>query len=85
MLGIDVTEFAPLNAGETVRLSLLGQELTADVWTDRLAVTGSDTDVVARFDDGPAAGGPAITRRRLGPARRGTWPPGSMSTRSPRC
>jgi beta-galactosidase len=66
VLGIDVTEFAPLNAGETVRLSLLGQELTADVWTDRLAVTGSDTDVVARFDDGPAAGGPAITRRRLG-------------------
>ena len=66
VLGIEVKEFAPLTAGTTVRLSLADVSLTADVWTDRLAVTGSDTDVVARFVDGPAAGGPAVTRRRLG-------------------
>ena len=66
VLGISVKEFAPLTAGETVHLRLADGYLSADVWVDRLAVTGSDTEVVARFVDGPAADKPAITRRPLG-------------------
>ena len=37
----------------------------ADVWTDRLR-PGPDTEVVATFVDGPAAGGAAVTRHPLG-------------------
>ena len=38
---------------------------TADVWSEHLHARPG-TEVLASFDDGPAAGGPALTRRRLG-------------------
>ena len=65
VLGLTVEEFLPLRAGEATRLTWRdGTELTADVWQDGIALAGAD--VVARYVDGPAAGGPAITRHRLG-------------------
>ncbi len=65
VLGLTVEEFLPLRAGEATRLTWRdGTELTADVWQDGIALAGAD--VVARYVDGPAAGGPAVTRHRLG-------------------
>ncbi len=65
VLGLTVEEFLPLRAGEATRVTWRdGTELTADVWQDGIALAGAD--VVARYVDGPAAGGPAITRHRLG-------------------
>ena len=69
-LGLIVEEFAPLRSGDqvAVRWSGDGSDIVhpADVWTDRL-VPEPGTEVMATFLDGPAAGGPAVTRRRLGP------------------
>lgn len=65
VLGLTVEEFLPLREGETTRLAWSdGTELTADVWQDGITLAGAD--VVARYLDGPAAGGPAVTRHRLG-------------------
>ncbi len=69
-LGVGVEEFLPLRAGEQVRLTWTQTpvegdgELVSDVWADHLTLHGAD--VVARYVDGPAAGGPAITRHRRG-------------------
>ncbi|MEU4392518.1 beta-galactosidase [Kribbella sp. NPDC023855] len=62
VLGLTVEEFLPLRAGETVSLTLDG--ISGDVWTDDIALAGAE--VVAAFEDGPAAGKPAITRNELG-------------------
>ncbi|WP_026162807.1 beta-galactosidase [Kribbella catacumbae] len=62
VLGLTVEEFLPLRVGETVRLTL--DAITGDVWTDDVALAGAE--VVAGFEDGPAAGKPAITRNTLG-------------------
>lgn len=65
VLGLTVEEFLPLREGETTRLTWAdGTELTADVWQDGITLAGAD--VIARYLDGPAAGGPAVTRHRLG-------------------
>jgi beta-galactosidase len=66
VLGISVQEFAPLALHESVTMDLAGRQIRADVWTDRLAITGPDTHALASFLDGPAAGRPAITRRQVG-------------------
>ena len=69
VLGVDVQEMAPLRAGERVTVEPAGDLLVAgfaaDVWTEHVAVA-ADTEVVARFGDGPAAGEPALTCRTIG-------------------
>ena len=66
LLGIEVEEFAPLNDGERVTVRLGEAEAVGDVWTDRLRTIDAGTEVLGRFADGPAVGGPAITRRVVG-------------------
>ncbi|MCI1018308.1 beta-galactosidase [Microbacterium sp. C5A9] len=61
LLGIRSEEFAPLVPGQTVALT---DGSTASVWSERFKTT--DAEVVAAFADGPAAGGPALTRRTAG-------------------
>ncbi|QTE31446.1 beta-galactosidase [Pengzhenrongella sicca] len=58
LLGVRVEEFAPLREHGSVGLSDGG---TGQVWTERL--TATDAEVLATYADGPAAGGPALTRR----------------------
>ena len=62
VLGLTVEEFLPLRAGERIHLDV--GELVGDVWADHIVPDGAQT--VARYLDGPAAGGVAITRNRLG-------------------
>ncbi|MEV8373444.1 beta-galactosidase [Kribbella sp. NPDC056861] len=62
VLGVTVEEFLPLRAREKVRLTLDG--VTGDVWTDDVALHGAE--VFAAYEDGPAAGKPAITRNAFG-------------------
>jgi serine/threonine protein kinase len=61
LLGLEVEEFLPLRAGERVGLE---RGLSADVWTERLVLTGAEP--VLRYTSGPAAGGAAVTRHRVG-------------------
>lgn len=83
VLGLTVEEWLPLRAGE--RVTLTWQEpgiaalpsgggstgraevWTADVWTEAVTLAGAKP--VAWYADGPAAGGPAITRHDLGAGR----------------
>jgi len=78
VLGLTVEEWLPLRAGE--RVTLTWQEpgitpvpagsadvWTADVWTEAVVLAGAKP--VAWYADGPAAGGPAITRHDLGAGR----------------
>jgi beta-galactosidase len=62
LLGLRVDEFLPLAAGEEVALD---DGSAGRVWAERV-VPGPGTEVEARFTTGPAAGGPAVLRRRLG-------------------
>ncbi|MEU7281146.1 beta-galactosidase [Streptomyces sp. NPDC045431] len=65
VLGLTVEEWSPLLPGETVRLAGPGgAESTGDVWTEFVVPRGAET--VWSYADGPAAGGPAVTRHRLG-------------------
>ncbi|MDT0265161.1 beta-galactosidase [Streptomyces sp. DSM 44915] len=65
VLGLTVEEFQPLHAGRTVRLTgPEGAELTADTWAETVVCRGAEP--VWHYTDGPAAGGPAVTRHRLG-------------------
>lgn len=66
VLGLSVEEFAPLRAGERVRLRAAGSgdELVGDVWTDDLALAGAQP--WASYVDGPVPGGAAVTRHALG-------------------
>jgi beta-galactosidase len=63
-LGMSVEEFLPLRAGQHVRVDLGGTVLDGDVWADDIVLAGAS--VVGTFEDGPAAGQPAITRHSLG-------------------
>ncbi|WP_460917027.1 beta-galactosidase [Plantactinospora veratri] len=58
LLGIRVEEFFPLPAAGTVRLD---DGTSAGVWTE--ALVAADAEVLVRYDNGPVAGGPAVTRR----------------------
>jgi beta-galactosidase len=80
VLGVTVEEWLPLRAGERAGLSweagtgweagLTGEEGDAvhvgwaDGWTEAVRLAGAKA--VARYSDGPAAGGPAVTRYELG-------------------
>lgn len=70
VLGLLVHEFLPLRQGAATRLTwpagALGDagEVAADTWQEDLHLEGAE--VVARHRDGPAAGGPAITRHGFG-------------------
>lgn len=61
VLGVRVTEFAPVLPGTVVALE---SGATASTWTERMTVV--DAEVLDRFADGPSAGGPALTRRAQG-------------------
>ena len=61
VLGIAIHEFLPLHQGESVTLS---DSRTGSVWADD--IHESTATVLARYVDGPAAGGPAITRNDYG-------------------
>ncbi len=61
LLGVRSEEFLPLRVGERVRLD---NGWTADVWTEDLRTAGAEP--VATYDDGPAAGQPAVTRHPVG-------------------
>ncbi|NLF05434.1 MAG: beta-galactosidase [Actinomycetales bacterium] len=67
VLGLWVEEFCPLRDGESTRLGWeLGEpgSLEADVWQEHVVLDGAVP--VARFETGPAAGGPAVTRHATG-------------------
>ncbi|MFF5342296.1 beta-galactosidase [Streptomyces althioticus] len=65
VLGLTVEEFSPLLEGERVRLTGPGgAELEADVWTEFVVPRGAEA--VWTYADGLTAGGPAVTRHRLG-------------------
>ena len=63
LLGLEVEEFLPLRAGETVELST-DPPVRGDVWAEDVVPRGAET--VLSYVDGPAAGSPAVTRHRLG-------------------
>jgi beta-galactosidase len=63
VFGIRVEEFAPLLPDETVELD---NGATGALWTDKLDVTDSAVEVLARYASGELAGRPAITRRVAG-------------------
>lgn len=66
VLGLAVHEFLPLRAGDATRVEWHddGAELPAGTWQEDLGLEGAE--VVASHLDGPAAGGPAITRHAFG-------------------
>jgi beta-galactosidase len=72
ILGVLVDEFLPLRADGTVKLEgpILGGSAaggaagTATVWAEAVELDGAQA--VVAFADGPAAGGPAVTRHRYG-------------------
>jgi beta-galactosidase len=72
LLGLRVEEFRPLHAGETVTLGSasgasddnLGGGLRGDVWSEDIRLDGAVA--THHYLDGPAAGGPAITRHAFG-------------------
>ncbi|HWG25781.1 beta-galactosidase [Actinospica sp.] len=61
LLGLTVGEFLPLRSGEQVALTASGQA-HGGVWTEEIELHGAEA--VYRYKDGPAAGGPAVTRHR---------------------
>ncbi|MFJ5708533.1 beta-galactosidase [Streptomyces sp. NPDC093105] len=65
VLGLTVDEWSPLLDHQRVGLAGPGgAALTGDVWTEFVRPRGAET--VWTYADGPAAGGPAVTRHRLG-------------------
>jgi beta-galactosidase len=61
LLGIRIQEFGPLLDGDTVELDL---GVTGTLWTDRIDLTDTATEVVAAYKTGDHAGRPAVTVRR---------------------
>jgi beta-galactosidase len=61
VLGVRMEEFCPLPADGTVQLS---DGSTGRVWSERGRATTATVE--ARFVDGPAASGPAVTRNDFG-------------------
>ncbi|WP_405870523.1 beta-galactosidase [Streptomyces zaomyceticus] len=65
VLGLTVEEWSPLLDDQRVRIDGPGgASLTGDVWTEFVRPRGAEA--VWTYADGPAAGGPAVTRHRLG-------------------
>ncbi|MFF8601332.1 beta-galactosidase [Streptomyces sp. NPDC015232] len=65
VLGLTVEEWSPLLDAQRVTLTGPGgAALSGDVWTEFVRPRGAET--VWTYADGPAAGGPAVTRHRLG-------------------
>jgi beta-galactosidase len=69
VLGLTVEEFLPLREGEQVQLSVVPDGSwdtggTADAWTETVHLSGAEA--VLSYADGPAAGGPAVTRHAFG-------------------
>ncbi|MGW4997886.1 beta-galactosidase [Streptomyces hydrogenans] len=65
VLGLTVDEWSPLLDHQRVGLTGPGgAALTGDVWTEFVRPRGAET--VWTYADGPAAGGPAVTRHRHG-------------------
>ncbi|WP_282692607.1 beta-galactosidase [Streptomyces sp. CC208A] len=65
VLGLTVDEWSPLLDHQRVGITGPGgAALTGDVWTESVRPRGAET--VWTYADGPAAGGPAVTRNRLG-------------------
>ncbi|MFJ6516800.1 beta-galactosidase [Streptomyces filamentosus] len=65
VLGLTVDEWSPLLDHQRVGITGPGgAALTGDVWTEFVRPRGAET--VWTYADGPAAGGPAVTRHRLG-------------------
>jgi beta-galactosidase len=71
LLGVRTEEFYPLRAGEQVAIDVaadagegLGPGWTGTVWTELTRLAGATA--VARYADGPVAGGPAVTRHETG-------------------
>jgi len=60
LLGVVVEEFVPLLPGER---TVLSNGAAAAKWTERLRRVDESVVVIASYEDGDAAGGPAITRR----------------------
>jgi beta-galactosidase len=69
VLGVTVEEWLPLRQGE--RATLTWEEGTgtggADTWSEVVRLAGAKP--IAWYADGPAAGGPAVTRHDLGEGR----------------
>jgi beta-galactosidase len=61
LLGLTVEEFLPLHADEVVRLD---GGLDADLWAEDLTLHGATP--ILSYLDGPAPGGPAVTRHSSG-------------------
>jgi beta-galactosidase len=61
LLGLEVEEFLPLRQGERVGLE---RGMSGDVWAERIELAGAEAWI--RYVDGPATGGPAVTRHRVG-------------------
>ncbi|KAA6210867.1 beta-galactosidase [Streptomyces filamentosus] len=65
VLGLTVDEWSPLLDHQRVGITGPGgAALTGNVWTEFVRPRGAET--VWTYADGPAAGGPAVTRHRLG-------------------
>jgi len=71
LLGLRVAEFLPLRAGQSVTLEEPTPDggtpeggMTGDLWAEDLLPDRADP--VWTYVDGPAAGGPAVTRHRFG-------------------
>ncbi|WP_371482663.1 beta-galactosidase [Kitasatospora sp. NBC_00315] len=64
VLGLTIEEFAPLRAGQSVRLTGAAGDLTADGWAEWVVPQGAGT--LWTYADGPTAGHPAVTRHALG-------------------
>jgi beta-galactosidase len=68
VLGVTVEEWLPLRAGERVKLTWEEDDSDrtgwARTWTEAVKLAGAKP--VVRYADGPAAGGPAVTRYELG-------------------
>ncbi|MGN7862369.1 beta-galactosidase [Microbacterium sp. 22303] len=63
VLGIRVQEIHPLLAGQRIRLS---DGAYATLWTERMDITGTSVETLARYNDGALMGHPAVTRRVSG-------------------
>jgi beta-galactosidase len=64
VLGVRVEEFFPLRQGETMSLD---DGSSADVWSELLHLEGATA--IARYEDGPLAGVPAVTVNEFGEGR----------------
>ncbi|MEN3304615.1 MAG: beta-galactosidase, partial [Micromonosporaceae bacterium] len=62
LLGLTVAEFLPLRRGE--RVTLAEDAGSGDVWAEDISLRGAEA--VLRYADGPAPGGPAVTRYARG-------------------